>query len=366
MRVVFITNSIGFGGAEKMVAFVSNSLCRRGHEVSIIDFNAFGEKINVIQQTFEDSICVKTYDGRQGGELSRIKKFLFAYRSILKSNVDVIVGFTAFPNYVGRLIGWFKGIPSIMSERGNPYVTINKKNLHSLLELIVINQSDGGVFQMEGAKSFYGRKLQERATIIPNPIFIQKPIREVPFDQREKTVVSVGRLDNYQKRYDIMVKAFSLFVKKNPEWILKMYGDGADVELIRDWVLKEGLVDKVRFMGVSRNPMEDIRKEGMFLITSDFEGISNALLEAMAVGMPCVSTDSAPGGARMLISDGHNGLLAPIGDPLAIAEAMNRFVENPNLAKSCAKNAREVIKRFAADKLIDSWEAYLKEVVNNK
>ena len=102
----------------------------------------------------------------------------------------------------------------------------------------------------------------------------------------------------------------------------------------------------------------------MFLITSDFEGISNSLLEAMAIGMPCVSTDSTPGGARMLIQDGINGLLAPIGDPKSIASAMCKFVENPGLAKSCGNNARDVINRFDADKLINCWEDYIQKIVS--
>ena len=251
-----------------------------------------------------------------------------------------------------------------MSERGNPYITIDKNNLHSRLELSIINKSIGGVFQIAGAKAFYGEKLQERSIIIPNPIFIKEPINFVPYENREKTIVSVGRLDNYQKRYDIMIKAFSLFVKKHSDWRLKLYGDGSDVEKIKGWITEEGIDEKVSLMGVTKNPMRDISTDGMFLITSDFEGISNSLLEAMAIGMPCVSTDSTPGGARMLIQDGINGLLAPIGNPKSIASAMCKFVENPGLAKSCGNNARDVINRFDADKLINCWEDYIQKIVS--
>lgn len=363
MKILFITNSIGFGGAEKMMAFVANSLCKRNHTVSVINFNSVGIEINSSLQIFDDRIKVITYSGKQGGQISRLKKFLFAYQNISCSNADVIVGFTAFPNYIGKIVGFFKGIPSIMSERGNPYITINKRNLHSLLELVIINHSEGGVFQIEGAKSFYGKNLQKKSIIIPNPIFFKAPIKYVPYEQRTKTIVSVGRFDNAQKRYDVMIKAFSIFLMKNPEWILKLYGDGPDAEKIKTWVAEEGISDKVLFMGVSKNPMKDISIDGIFLITSDYEGISNSLLEAMAIGLPCVSTDSPPGGARMLIEDGVNGLLAPTGSPESIANAMNRFVENPDLAKSCGNNARNVINRFNADKLMDLWEKYIIKIV---
>ena len=363
MKIVFLTNSIGFGGAEKMMAFVANSLCKRNHDVSVINFNTVAEEINSYLQVFDGRIRVLSFSGAKDGQLARFKKTIFALKNISKNNADVIIGFTAFPNYVGRIVGSLKGIPSIMSERGNPYITIDKSNLHSRLELAIINRSRGGVFQIEGAKAFYSKKLQERSTIIPNPIFIKEPINSVPYENREKTIVSVGRLDNYQKRYDVMIKAFSIFEKKHSDWELKLYGNGSDVGKIKGWIAEEGVVDKVSFMGVTKNPMRDISTDGMFLITSDFEGISNSLLEAMAVGMPCVSTDSTPGGARMLIQDGVNGLLAPIGDPESIASAMCKFVENPKLAKSCGKNAMEVINRFDADKLITCWEEYLQKIV---
>lgn len=363
MKIVFLTNSIGFGGAEKMMAFVANSLCLRKHHITILNFNAVPDEINSNIQSFDNRIKVVSYVGQKKGQLARFKKLLFAFNHISKKNADVIIGFTAFPNYVGKIIGSLKRVPSIMSERGNPYITINKKNLHSLLELIVINHSAGGVFQIEGAKAFYGKYLQKRATIIPNPIFIKGTISYASYNNRNKTIVSVGRLDNEQKRYDIMIQAFSLFVRKYPDWSLKLYGDGPDKHKIQEWIEEKKISDKVLLMGVSKNPMRDISNDGMFLITSDYEGISNSLLEAMAVGLPCVSTDSSPGGARMLIQDGVNGLLAPIGDPDSIAKAMVRFLEEPGLAKSCGEKARDVIKRFDADMIIDRWENYIAGIV---
>ena len=176
-------------------------------------------------------------------------------------------------------------------------------------------------------------------------------------------MVSVGRLDNFQKRYDVMLEAFKLFHNRHPDYTLKLYGDGADVEQIRKWVRDLGLSDAVRFMGLTKQPMQDIAADGMFLITSDFEGISNALLEAMAAGLPCVSTDHTPGGARLLIQDHENGLLAPIADAQKLADAMCEFAEDPALAEKCGKNARAVLERFAPERIIDMWEEYCLGVI---
>jgi glycosyltransferase involved in cell wall biosynthesis len=96
----------------------------------------------------------------------------------------------------------------------------------------------------------------------------------------------------------------------------------------------------------------------MFLITSDYEGIANAMLEAMAVGLPVVSTDSSPGGARMVITDHVDGLLAPVGDCEKITVAMCEYAANPELAQTCGNNAKNVIRRFDPQVIIDAWEEY--------
>ena len=159
-----------------------------------------------------------------------------------------------------------------------------------------------------------------------------------------------------------MIKAFALFSKRYPEWTLKLYGQGSDVELIKNWCKNEGVAEKVLFMGLSKHPMIDTNNAGMFLITSDYEGISNSLLEAMAIGLPCVSTDSTPGGARMLINNMSNGLLVPVGDPQKIADAMALFACNPTFAAKCGDAAKGVITRFDPAITLDKWEDYLMKV----
>ena len=365
MRIVFITNSLGFGGAEKMIAFVANGMAKKGHAVSIINYKSIkGSYIDKHKQFLEDSIAIHTFDSTKGRKISRFQKILFTKRIIKQFNADVMVCFTMYPSFIGKVVHCLTGVPSIMAERGNPSITINKKNVFSLLELFFVNRSKGGVFQISGASEFFSRRLQKRSIIISNPIFINDRIEAVDFSKREKCIVSVGRLDNYQKRYDVMIKAFSLFSRNHLDWVLKLYGIGSDEDSIKKWCIEEGVEDKVLFMGLSKQPMADISNAGMFLITSDFEGISNSLLEAMAVGLPCVSTDSEPGGARMLIENMSNGLLAPVGNPEKIAEAMSVFADNPDVAEKCAEKAKEVIDRFDADMILNKWESYISDVVN--
>ena len=360
-KIVFITNSMGFGGAEKMLTFVANSLADRGHACCIINLNTVGDYINEKQQSVRDNIIVHTVTGAPEGIKRHGFRIREIYRIAKEFNADILIGFTGYPGFYGKVVGDLLRIPSIMSERGDPART-TQNTLKSKLFLSVINRSRGGVFQTDGAMAFYGKGLQKRGVVIPNPIFVNGEVPSVSFEEREKTVVSVGRLDNVQKRYDVMIQAFKLFSAEHPEYTLKLYGRGSDEEQIKAWAKDAGILEKVRFMGLSAQPMQDIAKEGMFLITSDFEGISNALLEAMAVGLPCVSTDHTPGGARLLIEDHENGLLAPVGDAEKLAEAMCTFANDPALAKKCGENAKAVLTRFAPERIIDMWEQYIQRL----
>lgn len=354
--IVFITNSISFGGAEKMLCFIASELAKRGHRISIINRNTMTNS-STYERSMPENVSYNLLNAeKKWQQVMAIKKIA------KKVNADIIIGFTNYPNFMAKIAGKMLHIPSIMSERGDPSRTISHSWQGKFI-LSVINRSSGGVFQTDGAMKFYGKCLQKRGIVIPNPIFIDGEVPVVDYEKSEKSVVSVGRFDNTQKRYDIMLNAFKLFSDRHPEYILKLYGSGPDEELVRKIVHDLNLNDKVRFMGLTTKPMQDIADSGMFLITSDYEGISNSLLEAMAVGLPCVSTDHTPGGARLLIQDHENGLLAPIGDYERLADAMCEFADNPQLAKKCGKNAKDVVNRFAPERIIDMWESYIKSVV---
>ena len=175
-------------------------------------------------------------------------------------------------------------------------------------------------------------------------------------------MISLGRLENKQKRLDIMLDAFAKFQIFHPEYILKIYGNGEDEESVRQWIIDKELNECVYMMGVSTNPIQDLCRGGIFLITSDYEGISNSLLEAMACGLPVVSTDHTPSGARMLITDGENGLLAPMGDVDALSQALQLYAEDTSLAERCGRNAKKVLERFAPEKILDEWDNYIKRI----
>lgn len=356
MNILFLTNSVGFGGAEKMLAFVANGLCKIGNQIYIANFNSVPQYVTDKKQIFDSSITIYSIETKNGNKhIQRIKAIK---QLVVNKKIEVIIGFTMFPNFYGKIVSILTKVPSIMSERGDPYVGFTNSIADKII-LFFINSSKGAVFQTVDAARFYSKKLQRRGIVIPNAIELPDNFVKKQNIARLKTVVSVGRFQNVQKRYDIMLKSFALFAESHPDYILKLYGSGDDILLIKQWSKDFGISDKVKFMGVVYNAPNVIKEDGMFLITSDYEGIPNALLEAMAAGLPVISTDCSPGGAKMLINDHENGLLVPVRDIKAIANAMTEFANNRELSEKCSKNAQKVVNKFAPQKIIQQWIEYI-------
>lgn len=356
-NLLFITSSTSFGGAAKILCFIAESLAERGYNVTIANLK-ITQNVTNYERNFVNAKVILVKNNKHNVDT------IHHLKNICKNvKADAIIGFTAFPNMYAVILGKLLHIPSIISERGDPFRTFDKSIKSKFMKLI-INQATGGVFQTDGAKKFYGTRLQNCSRIIPNPILLTGEVPNVKFEERKKTIVYVGRIENQQKRLDITLKAFQIFNQHYPNYILKIYGRGTQENEIKQCCVELGIQDKVKFMGLTTNVMKDIAYDGMFLITSDYEGISNSLLEAMAVGLPCISTDHTPGGARLLIENKENGLLVPIGDYKSVANAMCEFVENPLLAKKCGENARDVTNRFNPKHIIDIWEEYILSIIN--
>lgn len=364
MNIAFLVNSVGFGGASKMATFVANSLGNRGHKVCLISLMVGDLEIH---QKINSNIHIHQITQKSQYTIIQYAIWLkHIIRILRKEKSEVVISFVSTPNFINAILNKITNIPSIISERGNPFEAYKDNKLINKLIVYSINHSTGAVFQTKEAAQFYSKALQKRSCIIPNPIFINENIPEFDYNNMPHTIVFLGRFDNYQKRLDVLLESFKKFHNSHPDYKLILYGTGPDQYIIENFCKDSKLDFCIEIKGLSTSSMHDIAKEGIFVITSDFEGISNSLLEALAIGMPVVSIDHAPGGGRLLIQDHVNGILTPTGNPDAVAIAMSEFADNPELCKQCGNEAKKVLIRFAPERIIDTWENYIMNITNAK
>ena len=267
-----------------------------------------------------------------------------------------MVSFLFMPNFLATVTGKLVGVPVIISERADPN---RHKSMADRFIYFFYRFANGAVFQTEGAKSCFPKMLQRKSTVIPNPVMLKDESFFAVPENAEKSIVFCGRFEVVQKRQDIALQAFQMIHEKHPEYVLDFYGDGPDEAAMKDYTKQLGLEDCVNFHGVSGNVLHDMARSELFMMSSDYEGIPNVLLEAMSIGLPCVSTDCSPGGARMLIRDSVDGLIVPCGDAIALADAVCKMIEDREFAIKCGREAIKVRERFSKQKILDAWEAFI-------
>ena len=212
------------------------------------------------------------------------------------------------------------------------------------------------VFQTEDAQKCYKEDIQNKSVIIPNPVKEDLP---KPFNgNRDNRIVAVSRLDE-QKNIPMMLRVFKEFVKKNKNFVLEIYGRGENEEKLKQYALDIGISDKVKFKGFDKDVHNKIKLARMYISTSDYEGISNSMLEALAIGLPCVCTDCPAGGARMVIRSGYNGFLVPVRDEDSMVKTMDYVVNNLEEMEQVSKRAAEVRIDLSVDKICSKWEKIL-------
>ena len=171
---------------------------------------------------------------------------------------------------------------------------------------------------------------------------------------RRPVIVTASRL-NKQKNLGMLIEAFSKISSNHPEYTVEIFGRGEEEENLKRKAEKLSVADKVIFKGFSSNIYEDIRDCAIYVCSSDYEGISNALIEALGLGLPTISTDCPVGGSRLLIEDNVNGILVSVGDVDALAAQIERLIENPDLAERLSNNAVNVREKYAADRIAQMW-----------
>ena len=350
-KVVFTISCLGIGGAERVVSILASKMAEMGYDVTVLALLKKDCKYplsNKVKYRYigdeSKSKAVKVY--------SIIKKLRKEIKNI---NPDIVFSFLVLPNILTIWSTRFLKCKIIVSERNDPYRSPNNKWIRKLRDFSY-NFADGFVFQTVDAQNYFRKKIAEKGVVIPNPVKANMPY---PYEgDRRPCVVAVGQLLP-QKNFEMLIDGFNEFKALHPEYTLEIYGDGVLENELKDRCKKLQIEQAVFFKGFCEDVHEKIRDASIYVSTSNYEGISNSMLEALAMGIPSVVTDCPIGGARMVIRNEENGVLIEVNNRKQLVQAMDKIASNDIFSAKLSRNAVNIKNEYSEDSIVNRWLALL-------
>ena len=354
-KLAFYIGSLHKGGAERVFVNLAEYFLHQGYQVVMVtQYQKEDEYVPAdgIGRVISDITPQETTESRILNFYRRLRKLHRIWKQEQPDLVLSCVGKNNFMTVVTTMFTRTKAVVSVVGEAKEEYPTRLMRTLANLL----FPHAAGVILQTERSRAFFSKRVGKTAVILPNslnPLFIRPRFQ----GDREKRIVSVGRLDE-NKNHEMMIRAFANLIAKYPEYTLTIYGEGELREYLQELILVLKLEEKVFLPGIIPDVAEKIEKASLFLSTSYSEGVSNALIEAMALGLPVIATDVPSGGTVELVRHGENGWIIPVGDAAALEEAMDRILSDSELADRLGKEAYKIQERLAPERVNAQWKAY--------
>ena len=352
-RILILIPRMGGGGAERVVSILANNLCHK-YCIRIATLVSRGEFYKLDPAV---EVVSAKYDIKQSSVFARrfslaknlISSFLFIRKSIKEFKPDIFFPLMKEMDLISFFaIKGLKGVKRINSERNDPSqrTVFYKKALKT-----VYKNSDMLVCQTQFIADFYSST--KNKVIIPNPVDVKQYPKSVP-EGTNKKIVSVGRLTG-QKNFLMLEKAFAKIAKQYPDVTVTIYGEGPQRQMLEQAIEQDGLKDRFILYGASKDVLNEIKDASIFAFSTNFEGFPNALIEAIALGIPVVTTDFASGVAREVVNE-KAGIVVPVGDVEAFTNGLKDLLDHPEKRNYIRNHSHEVIEPFAIDKVIAKWD----------
>lgn len=360
MKKIFLYIDMMYrGGAQRVMCNLTSYFTNQGWEVVLC--NDFFQDDTMPQ--YEVLSNVKRLYLAKGITGNAIFKNLFRVLKLRKmikvEKPDCVLSFLGRPNQRMLLATVGLKTKKIVSVRNDPYREYGK-GVHRIIARTLFRLANGCVFQTQDAKRYFPLCVQRKSTIILNPVD-ERFFQTTNLGSRQN-VITVGRLEE-QKNQALLIDAFCEIADLFPEQNLIIYGDGSLLSELQARVEEKGIAGQVIFAGNVEEIEQYLVKAKAFVLSSNYEGIPNALMEAMASGVPCIATDCPCGGPRMLLKNGVNGYLVPCNNKDALVEALGLLLSNDELQRMFSEGARDAAQRFKGEFIYPQWEQYIQQVM---
>ena len=350
-RIIFVTVSMTGGGTERVIATLSNYLVSQGYEVTILQI-AEATMAYELDARVEVIRVGETSGGSIKKRLERIRNMRRIFKEKKPANIMAL----------GTVCSIFSGIANlgikknhlVVSERNKPD-RMNMKPYTKgglMLRNFAYRRANTLVLQTEDSKAYFPSDIVKKSVIIGNPLTSKLP--DVYEGVREKKIIGAARLIE-EKNHPLLIDAFSIFSKTHPEYTLEIYGKGELEQELKDQIKRLGIEDKAQIMQFASDLHDRIRKASIFVSASNGEGLSNSIMEALALGIPVIGTDCPVGGTKMLINDGRNGLLVPMNTVETMVEAMCKIADDEELASAMSLEGRKIREVYSEEMICKQW-----------
>ena len=361
--ITFAIGSLHGGGAERVVSVWASALVERGYDVSVIVYSRYDDEYPIDSRVKVYPIANSEKECNSFSMVERLKRFRKALKEL---KTKTVISFLPIIQVYVALASFGLGIKRIETIRINPWLASGGSSWFRKLWLWCFKSGKALILQSEDQRAFFSKSVQKKAVVIPNPInekYIENAKTE--YNSNSHNVVAAGRLSN-QKNYKMMIDAIKIVKNEYSDVLLQIYGNGDLKDLLTAYVNEQGLDENIHFMGRSNELYRVYQQADLYLMSSNYEGMPNALAEAMASGLPCVSTDCKTG-PRDLIDDGENGYLVPCDDSNALADKIIKIFEMTREEQErLGKSAKEKIIDFCGEKNSLEKLITLIEKVNKK
>ena len=380
--IAFYIGGLCIGGAERVICNLAEYFYSEGYRVTMVTKVRDEKEYELnpgIKRIIADITPEEETASRIRNLFARIAKLKRIWKEV---KPDVIVSFIRKNNLMAIASAAPLEIPVVVSVRSAPERELKGFGFKTI-SFLLFRQAAGVVLQTREAYDFFPGYIRAKAVVLPNsinPDFLKASEEltlattinhdkkmtvydRIPSSVKEKRIITVGRIDD-NKNQRLLVEAYVKIADHYPDWSLELIGDGSGRQALEEYVSTLPCKDRISFTGSVDDVAKRMSEASIFVLPSKIEGMPNALIEAMVMGMACISTDCPCGGPRDLIAaDESNGILVPVDNVDAMAMALKRLITNDPLRQSMGDNARKIIATLHPDTVNKQWKNYIENLM---